>query len=63
MTPERAKQLAEDNGCTFEQVGVGRHDVYKIVRSPDNWVYITGGTLNSVSDAQFIGFYIPDKRD
>lgn len=60
MTPERAKEVAAANGCTFTREGP---QAFKIARSEVNYGFITPGALSRVSEEQFIAFYIPDKRD
>lgn len=62
MTPERAKQLAEDNGCTFFQLP-GDPDTWVIERNRNNFGYIVRAALRDCTEAHFVAYYIPDKRD
>lgn len=64
MTPVRAKQIAEENGCrifrNLSKTG------YWISRKVGEKVYektIKKDNLASISEPDFIAFYLPDERD
>jgi len=62
LTPERAKQLAEAEGCKFFPTGLTGNR-FVIERSADNWAYISAAQLAETSEHKFRYFYIPDRRD
>lgn len=65
MTPERAKELAEANGCTFKEVPHNDplcYPTYEVSRLGGWSDYYTGDVLAKATEADFIAS-LPDKRD
>lgn len=54
-----AAKLAARHGCTFKPAGYG---VWKVIRAPDNWGFITKSELNRTNEAKFVSFYVPEER-
>jgi hypothetical protein len=65
MTPERAKELAEANGCEFKELTEGAGMVSVCRRFADRVVYKymwPTKAVEAMSEADFIAS-LPDKRD
>lgn len=65
MTPERAVQLAEENGCKMYPTGAsklpGRY-VIEQADNPDNFHYITHSEIQECSEEKFRHFYVLEPR-
>ncbi len=63
MTPTRAREIAEENGCTMERAnGLG----YWITRATRDGPYsrlVYEDRFEHLTEPDFIAFYLPDGRD
>ena len=59
MKASEATRLAKKHGCQFKAVGYG---MFKVIRSPDNWGFITKAEFNRTNEAKFVSFYVPEQR-
>jgi hypothetical protein len=55
-----AKRLAAKHGCTIKQERPG---LWRVIRSADNWGYLTKRELNRTNEAKFVSFYVPEARE